>query len=363
MKDSSAKIEAALKKRLYPALRARGFKGSFPHLHRIANDRAHFVSTFLDKRNHSLRLAIGRGQLREDGLVCEGLPLDKTDVRYMREVRNLHPMDVRSFSLEQNFSYGSRVREDGFYDGIADLALEVFERVGESWFARPETPPDKASAGEPPWLLRSSLGWFARHLPWHRPRVRVATVMGSDERPLRLWESWQHVVPAMTALVELLPHPATIRPWHYHEDQPNRPITYGLLQWNQESNRRWTATLKDPRVYMAKTEIWSPARSSTVQARRYPDLYAQLGGGQVVDEQGFVLAIRLDHLPKLAAAANKVLKAVEGVMPASRTLIADRTWEERRIAGWVRVNNLDDASTIDACEWADANPSRRVGAF
>src|SRR3954453_20356077 len=71
--DSSAKLQAALKKRLYPALRGRGFKGSYPHLHRIVNDRAHFVSTFLDERHHKFRLAIGRGKLREDGLVCEGL--------------------------------------------------------------------------------------------------------------------------------------------------------------------------------------------------------------------------------------------------------------------------------------------------
>ena len=49
--------------------------------------------------------------------------------------------------------------------------------------------------------------------------------------------------------------------------------------------------------------------------------------------------------------------------PDSETLIADRTWAERRIMGWVLVNNLDDALTVDAFDWARDNPARRVPRF
>ena len=216
----------------------------------------------------------------------------------------------------------------------------------------------------PPWFLRGHLGPVARFLPWHRPRLRVAAIMGSDSAPLRRWENWRRVMPALDALVALLPRPATIRPWHYHHDRPSRPIAYGRLGWSAAANRRWTGAMADPLVFNAKTELWSPARPSTVEKRIDPDFYVQLGGGQAVERQGFVLALRLPLLtPPVAEAANAVVAAVAAAMPDSETLIADRTWAERRIMGWVRVNNLDDALTVDAFDWARDNPARRVPRF
>lgn len=220
----------------------------------------------------------------------------------------------------------------------------------------------EAPSRELPWFLRRRHGWLARMLPWHRPRVRVAAVIGSDSRPLRHWENWRRIVPAMNALVDLLPKPATIRPEHYREGR-RRQIPYGLMRWNEENNRRWTAGAEEPDLYMRKTEIWSPARSSTIEMRRYPDFYALIDGGQSVDRQGFALALRLDLLPGLAAAADAVVAEVEALIPDSRRLIADRTWEERRILGVIRENNLDDAISLDAFEWAEANPHRQFPAF
>ena len=228
--------------------------------------------------------------------------------------------------------------------------------------AIPDEPEREEPSREPPWFLRRRHGWLARHLPWHRPRVRVAAVIGSDSRPLRHWENWRRIVPAMTALVDLLPKPATIRPWHYRHGQ-SRHISYGLLRWNEENNRRWTEGAKEPDVFMRKTEIWSPSRSSTIEKHLYPDFYALIDGGQTVDRQGFTLAVRLDLLPGLAAAADAVVAEVEALIPDSRRLIADRTWEERRILGVIRENNLDDAIGLDAFEWAEANPHRQVPAF
>ncbi|HYD14279.1 MAG TPA: hypothetical protein VEC11_15645 [Allosphingosinicella sp.] len=214
-----------------------------------------------------------------------------------------------------------------------------------------------------PFLLRNHLGPLARSLPWHRPRLRVAAIMGSDARPLRLPENWERVTPALDALIALLPKPATIRPWHYHADRPGRPVAYGRLGWSAEANRRWTEAMTDPQIFMAKTELWSPSRSSTVERRLDPDFYVQLGWDRTGERQGFLLALRLELLPALADAANQVVAAVAAIMPDSETLVADRSWAARRILGVVRLNNLDDALAIDAFEWASENPARRVPAF
>lgn len=360
--ELTERMEAALKARFVPALRERGFKGSYPHFHRIVGASVHLLSIFLRSRDKKLEISIGRGALDADGRSCEGVPLSKIDVRYVREIRRLGSIDVRRFSLDQAFDYGGELRDQSHYDGLADEALQAFEKVGDAWFDRPKKPESEPS-GEPPWPFRRRLGWIARVLPWHRPRVRVASVIGSDARPLRDWQNWQQVVPAITRLVDLLPQRATIRPWLYGGGKSGRPIPFGTLYWNLENNRRWSESLQDPAIFMRKTEIWSPSRSSSIEKQIYPNLFAQLDGGQTVDRQGFVLAIRLDLLPSLAAAANEVVAQVRDVMPESRTLIADRAWEERRILGWVRVNNLDDAITLDAFEWADANKHAQVEAF
>jgi hypothetical protein len=57
------------------------------------------------------------------------------------------------------------------------------------------------------------------------------------------------------------------------------------------------------------------------------------------------------------------MKQVQALLAPSRALVSDRSWAERRIAGLIRVNNLDDRGPWDAFEWAEANLSRQVPAF
>ena len=135
------------------------------------------------------------------------------------------------------------------------------------------------------------------------------------------------------------------------------------MHFNEANNRRWVEALESPDVYLDQLEIWSPARPSTIERGICPDLYIQYFGDDLSGEQGFILAVRLDQLAALGEAADAVLKDVETLLAPSQMLIADRSWEERRIAGLIRVNNLDDRGPFDAFEWAQANPRRQVQAF
>ena len=221
----------------------------------------------------------------------------------------------------------------------------------------------KQPAGEPPWPFRRSLGPVSRLLPWHKPQVRVAAVIGSDDRPLREWSNWAELMPALNALTQRLPHKATIRPWIYPSSGKGRAVSFGLMHFNEANNRRWIEALESPDVYLDQLEIWSPARPSTIERGICPDLYIQHYGDDMSDDQGFILAVRLDQIEALGEAADAVLKEVDRLLAPSRLLIADRSWEERRIAGLIRVNNLDDRGAWDAFEWAQANVSRQVPAF
>ena len=221
----------------------------------------------------------------------------------------------------------------------------------------------KQPAGEPPWPFRRHLGPVVRFLPWHKPQVRVATVIGSDDRPLRDWANWSALMPSLDALTQELSQKATIRPWIYPNKGGSRAIPFGRMHFNDSNNRRWIDALESPDVYLDQLEIWSPARPSTVERGLCPDLYIQYFGDALSGEQGFILAVRLDQVEALGEAADAVLRKVETLLAPSQMLIADRSWEERRIAGLIRVNNLDDRGPWDAFEWAKANASRQVRAF
>jgi hypothetical protein len=221
----------------------------------------------------------------------------------------------------------------------------------------------KQLAGEPPWPFRRRLGLIDQILPWHRPQVRVATVIGSDDRPLRLWANWSALMPSLGLLMKGLPSKATIRPWIYPNKGGGRAIPFGTMHFNEANNRRWIEALERPDVYLDQLEIWSPARASTIERGICPNLYIQYFGDDLSGEQGFILAVRLDRIAALGEVADAILKEVGTLLEPSRMLIADRSWEERRIAGLIRVNNLDDRGPRDAFEWAESNARRQVKAF
>ena len=211
--------------------------------------------------------------------------------------------------------------------------------------------------------IQTCLGLIDRMLPWHKPQVRVATVIGSDDRPLREWANWSALMPALGTLTQRLPNKATIRPWIYPNKGGGRAVPFGTMHFNEANNRRWIEALESPDVYLDQLEIWSPARPSTIERGICPYLYIQYFGDDLSGEQGFILAVRLDQVAALGEAADAVVKEVETLLAPSQMLIADRSWEERRIAGLIRVNNLDDRGPFDAFEWAQANPRRQVQAF
>ena len=44
-------------------------------------------------------------------------------------------------------------------------------------------------------------------------------------------------------------------------------------------------------------------------------------------------------------------------------LIADRGWAERRVAGMIRINDLNDRAAFDAFEWGSGKPKAASASF
>ncbi|NNF72478.1 MAG: DUF4304 domain-containing protein [Rhodobacteraceae bacterium] len=85
-KEHRQAMETALKSILVPDLRARGFRGSFPHFRRQTDDRVDFLSIQFKRSGGSFCVEIG--QTGPDGLT-EGpfrdRPVAKLDVTYLKD--------------------------------------------------------------------------------------------------------------------------------------------------------------------------------------------------------------------------------------------------------------------------------------
>ena len=135
----------ALKTRLLPALRERGFKGRFPHFRRAGLDRIDFVMTQFRREGGSFTINIG--QSGPEG-ISEGpwanLPVEKLTVGHLNLVARYRVST--GFWGGQWFEFGPRSYDDPkpaktaeFYDGIAEKAVQRFDKDAEPWFAKPRT--------------------------------------------------------------------------------------------------------------------------------------------------------------------------------------------------------------------------------
>lgn len=134
---------AALKGTFVPALRHRGFVGSFPHFQRTLDNRIDFLNVQFAREGGRFYLNIG--QTGPHGLQNPEWPdltLAETTVGHLQHRSRVH----WGFFLRQGFDFGPRsydppkaVKPPSFYEAIATRAVRAFETDGERWFTKPRT--------------------------------------------------------------------------------------------------------------------------------------------------------------------------------------------------------------------------------
>ena len=382
MSEHSARMMGALKTRFVPALRERGFAGSFPHFRRRLPERVDYLTVQFYSAGGSFVLEVGR--TGPDGFTdgpWKHLPVDKIGVGHIfYDRRRLTPRDAhggrrgrdRFEFAPRSYDASQPLKPQEFYDAIADQALAVFIATGEPWLTRPE-PPDSGAPrpkpdGPPPWPMGDGpFARFATLFPWNRPSMRIACVHGKPEPRLYRWQTWQKIVAPMTELVKLLPRPTSIRSF---QNRPGKSqwLPFGRLAWSDASNRKWTSEyLEAPEpVEFEATEVWSPSRSTWAEEGKNPELYAKVDQSTVLETQGFILALRRDVLksaPGSAEAADRVVDAVAAALPSTRRVVFDRAWNEKRLFGVIAQNPLDYTHSDTVMEWAEAHPWAHVASF
>jgi hypothetical protein len=381
MSEHRDRMMNAFKTRFVPALRKRGFAGSFPHFRRRLPNRIDHLTVQFYSAGGSFVVEVGR--TGPDGLTegpWKDLAVDRITVGHILERRRLVPRDAHGgWRAGDWFEFGPRgynnsqpVKPQEFYDAIADQVLSIFDATGETWLARPE-PPDSGAPrpkpeGSPPWPMGDGpFARFATLFPWNRPSMRIACLLAGPEPPLWRWENWRNIVAPMTELAGLLPRPTSIRSFQNRPGQ-SKWLPFGRMPWSEASNRKWTCEyLEAPEpVEFEATEIWSPSRSTWAEEGKNPELYAKIDRNSAGETQGFILALRRDVLrsaPGSAEAADRVIAAVAAVLPSARCSIFDRAWNEKRLFGVIAQNPLDYTGSGEVMAWAEAHMWAQFSSF
>jgi hypothetical protein len=393
MSEHRQRMMAAFESRFVPALRERGFVGAFPHLRRELPERVDYLTVQFSSAGGSFVVELGR--TGPDGFT-EGpwaaLPVEKiTAAHLMSDRRRLTPRDLHGgWHGPEWFAFGPRSYDDPeppkpqqHYDAVADQALKAFVEVGEPWLARDAPLETGASlprpAGPAPWPFDdaapegggargrfSPLAGLASLLPWNRPNLRIACLVGGLDPPLHRWEHMRRIVPAMSELVEHLPRATAIRSFQYRPGL-STPLPFGKLPWGEAANRKWTSLYLEAAepVEFLQTEFWSPSCGTWKKEGKDPELYARLERSEVDQAQAFILAVRRDQLrtPGVATAADAVLDAVAALLPGTKRIVFDRAWNEKRILFAIRQNPLESTGAHRVMEWAQAHPRSQVASF
>jgi hypothetical protein len=382
MSEHRERMMSAFKTRFVPALRERGFVGSFPHFRRRRPSRVDYLMVQFYSAGGSFVVEVGR--TGPNGFTegpWKDLSVDKINVGHIfHDRRRLEPRDAHGgWRGGDWFEFGPRsydppqtVKPQEFYNAVADQALAIFDGTGEPWLARPEPPDSGASPskvdGPPPWPFSDGLlARFTTLFPWNRPKMRIACLLAGPEPPLYRWETWRKIVAPMTELADLLPRPTSIRSFQHRPGQ-SKWLPFGRLPWSEASNHKWTSEyLEAPEpVEFEATEIWSPSRSTWAEEVKNPDLYAKIDRNTSWETQGFILALRRDVLksaPGIGDAAGGVIDVVAATSPDVRRVVFDRGWNEKRLFAVIAQNPLDYTDSQEVMAWAKAHPWAHVASF
>lgn len=133
-------MESALKAHLVPALRAKGFKGSFPHFRRAALPWVDYLTVQFNSAGGSfvVELATSGVDGKPAGYGSE-LPIEKLNVQYFRERFRLGSNPAAGQG-DHWFVFGPKMYEPTtavqaaeFYTAVSKQVLAAFEGAGEQW--------------------------------------------------------------------------------------------------------------------------------------------------------------------------------------------------------------------------------------
>jgi len=135
MSDSRERMVAALRDRVVPWLRARGFSGSFPHFRREKEGRLHLLTFQFDKWGGGFAVELGR---------CDARPL------LLPSGEEIAPGRITTHHLPRRLRLGAASEDDDHwfrYEGIclqfwkdrhaqaAMAVLDHLDRQAEAWWA------------------------------------------------------------------------------------------------------------------------------------------------------------------------------------------------------------------------------------
>ena len=139
MNDPKKLMINALKQLLTPELRARGFKGSFPHFHRLTQQRADFLTIQFYSSGGSFVVEIAKAKLPIDKKISHGVAVEKVTTAHFRDRYRLRSMPDR-MGDDQWFEFGARTyepvqdQEPERYQNVAARVVPLLHSQAEPWW-------------------------------------------------------------------------------------------------------------------------------------------------------------------------------------------------------------------------------------
>lgn len=128
---STDEVRRALKSAVVPVLRARGFKGSFPHFSRIRADRLDLLTFQFSQFGPDLYLEIA-------SCSPSGVTLNDGSVIPPRKVRTYHAgLMRRRIGREPSMDFGNVDSSDAA-SRFVEQVMSAIEREGERWWMAPK---------------------------------------------------------------------------------------------------------------------------------------------------------------------------------------------------------------------------------
>jgi uncharacterized protein DUF4304 len=141
MSDQRSLMTSALKEKLVPELRRRGFKGSFPHFHRPLATRVDFLTVQFNSAGGSFVVEIAK--CGPNG-IAEGfgseLPVSRLNPQFFRDRLRLGS-DRNAGRSDHWFEFGRRMYDPpraskpaAYYENVAMSVVPFLETQAEGWW-------------------------------------------------------------------------------------------------------------------------------------------------------------------------------------------------------------------------------------
>ena len=135
MSAERERMIAALKKQVVPVLRARGFKGSFPHFRRLTSTVIHLLTFQFDKWGGGFFVEIA-GCPPEGATMYWGehVPPAKVNAWHLNRRLRLGAPDEKTDGRWFRFDSKDGLWNDAAYEALASEVLPYLDKQAEAWW-------------------------------------------------------------------------------------------------------------------------------------------------------------------------------------------------------------------------------------